>query len=60
MRFRGSPDGGRSHSDSDLSHGSSGQPITVPKKGTLIIKMKDGTTQEFDLATVDSVDVLDQ
>jgi hypothetical protein len=39
---------------------SSGQHINVQKKGTLIIKMNDGTTQEFDLATVESVDVLYQ
>ena len=36
---------------------SSGQTINVPKSGTLIIKMTDGTTQEFDLATVQSVKV---
>ena len=36
---------------------SSGKAINVPKSGTLIIKLTDGTTQEFDLATVKSVNV---
>lgn len=39
---------------------SSGQHINVAQSGTLIITMKDGTKQEFDLATVKSVDVKDQ
>jgi hypothetical protein len=55
---------GNNGSGSNGSNGklkfSSGQHINVPKKGTLIIKMNDGTTQEFDLATVESVDVLFQ
>jgi hypothetical protein len=31
------------------------KPVTVPKSGTLIVRMKDGSAHEFDLATVSSV-----
>jgi hypothetical protein len=31
------------------------KPVIVPKSGTLVVRMKDGSSQEFDLATVSSV-----
>jgi hypothetical protein len=34
------------------------KPVTVPKSGTLIVRMKDGSAHEFDLATVSSVLVM--
>jgi hypothetical protein len=41
----------------DLGKFKLGQFINFPKTGTLVIQMKDGTTQEIDLASVKSVTV---
>jgi len=52
-----SQSGGGKAFNIDLGKFKLGQFINFPKTGTLVVQMKDGTTQEIDLATVKSVTV---
>jgi len=49
--------GGNKFFNVDLGKFKLGQFINMPKTGTLVIQMKDGTTQEIDMASVKSVTV---
>ncbi len=49
--------GGNKFFNTDFGKFKLGQFINFPKTGTLVIQMKDGTTQEIDLASVKSVTV---